>query len=141
MTYLLFIKKYFLLYSVIIVLLPFIFLCETITIPEGNDINTPTIVKGYNTFSFVVNADSLTCNFDEIVDFNAHTVLINLYVENCKSGNGKIFLIQGLDEKLVDYFTKDSKIEDIYNIKPMQMIKISLNKFSGKVTFRVSKNS
>ena len=133
-------------YSVVATLIPLILLCETITTqeekkPDENDINTPIITTGYDNISFVVNAYSFSANYNEVIDFKANTVLIDLYIEDHESGTGSIYLINGSDEQLVDYFTSDRKIEGyIYIISP-QSIKISLNKFSGKITFRMSKNS
>jgi hypothetical protein len=147
MTCLIFQKKYFIIYSVVFLVLSLLFLCDTITeseekIPDKNDINRPITTTDHDNITFFVNADTFSTNYQKEINFKATTVLIDLYVESYESGNGSIYLINGSDKVLVDYFTDDRTIERYeYHISPQSIIKISLNKFSGKITFRVSKNS
>lgn len=135
-------KKYYGIYGVVTLLLSSILLCETTTMPEENDVNTPSITHGNNFFSFVVNADSLSGSYTEEIGFNANTVIIDLYVENCKSGKGTIYLLNGSGEKLLEeYFPYDVKEEGVVRIMSPKRVKISLYEFSGNIIFRISKNS
>jgi hypothetical protein len=118
--------------------------CREEIIPPGNksgNINQPVVEKYLNSFSFTINADNITYNLNEYMNFNERNAQIFISVFDHSSGSVELSLF-GKTRQLI--FSKKAE-NDITgesvktNSDIPESLRIDFENFTGKLKLTVNR--